>query len=338
MASFAEILSGLHGGKLAACLAPMAGVSDLSLRRSAHYFGASYVVSEMIDSRFYAARDGESQTKAQGAGLAGHVVQIAGCRPDLIAEAARQAEAQGAEAVDINMGCPAKSVVGGMGGSALMRDLDHATSIVRAARAAISVPLTLKMRLGWDDATRNAAELARRAEGEGVALVTVHGRTRCQFYKGQADWTAIRAVVSAVRIPVVANGDCTSLSDARAMLTASGAAGVMIGRGAIGRPWLVGDIAHALATGRSRALPSTMARRDCAIAQYHELLSLHGRERGIRHARKHLAGYATHAGFPAGTPQHQALVTETDPNRVVDHLTRIFDTRMFDDTPLRAAA
>ena len=300
----------------------MSGVTDLGMRRAAERHGASFVVSEMVDAESYAAGDAANAVKAEGRGIACHIVQIAGCRPAGLAEAARRAEAGGAAVIDINMGCPAKKVVGGLAGSALMRDLDHAVALVRATVAAVSVPVTVKMRLGWDDATRNAPELARRAEAEGVAMIAVHGRTRCQFYKGAADWSAIRAVKAAVTIPVVANGDCTSLADARAMLTRSGADGIMIGRAAIGRPWLVGEIAAGL-VGRSAT--ETVSRRESAIAHYETLLSLMGRERGLRHARKHLAGYALHAGVPADRTRHQDLVTCDDPDRVLAMLASLFD-------------
>ena len=331
MNEFASKLGKLKSGVKGAFLAPMSGISDISLRRAAHHFGATLVVSEMVDSAFYATGDSCNRMKAEGDGLDCHVVQIAGCTPRLLAEAATFAEGQGAHAIDINMGCPAKKVVGGMAGSALMRDLDLATGLIRATLAAVSIPVTLKMRLGWDDATRNAADLARRAEQEGVSLITVHGRTRCQFYRGRADWPAIRTVVENVGIPVVANGDCGSLGDARAMLEQSGAAAVMIGRAAVGRPWLVGDIAFALAAGRTRPPPSASARRHCALTQYEALLSLYGTERGVRHARKHLAGYATHAGFSPETPEHAALVTESDPDQVISQLANLFG-EMADNT------
>jgi len=324
MAKFAQIVGGLKAGAPGAVLAPMAGISDLGMRRAAQKFGATLVVSEMVASRFYTRGDQDNRVKADGSGLACHVVQIAGCQGDAMAEAARQAEAAGADAVDINMGCPAKKVVGGLAGSALMRDLDQATGLIRAVVGAVSVPVTLKMRLGWDDTTRNAAELASRAEAEGVALVTVHGRTRCQFYEGRADWTAIRAVVDAVDIPVVANGDCASARDARTMLACSGAAAVMIGRAAVGQPWIVGEVAHALAHGSSKPPLDLSARRDCALEHYATLLTLYGAAHGVRHARKHLAGYATRAGHPAGTPRHSALVTETDPDLVLQQLDDLF--------------
>lgn len=311
----------------------MAGVTDLGMRRAAQQFGAAFVVSEMVDGGFLGAGDDASRKKAAATGHEGHVVQIAGCRPYLVAEAARAARDLGAEAIDLNMGCPARKVVGGLAGSALMRDLDAAVAIIRAAKGAVDVPVTVKMRLGWDDASRNAPELARRAETEGVAMVTVHGRTRCQFYKGEADWSAIRAVVDAVTIPVVANGDCTGVADARAMLARSGAAAVMIGRAAVGRPWLVGDVAHALATGGERVPPSPERRRDAARAHYDTLMSLFGRDQGVRHARKHLAGYAADAGLSSEDPAYRVLVTSEQPDQVLHLLDRIFL-----DPPQRLAA
>ncbi|WP_158811342.1 tRNA dihydrouridine synthase DusB [Beijerinckia sp. L45] len=312
-----------------AILAPMSGVTDIGMRRLAQRFGASMVVSEMVDSAFYAAGDAASAAKADGIGIDCHVVQIAGCQATHLAEAARLAQDQGAAIVDINMGCPAKKVVGGLAGSALMRDLDQATALIRATVKAVSVPVTLKMRLGWDESSLNAPELARRAEAEGVALVTVHGRTRCQFYKGQADWAAIRAVKGAVAIPVVANGDCHSVDDALMMLQRSGADAVMIGRAALGRPWLVGDIAHALATGEHRAAPSPADRQAAALEHYDLLLSLYGVDKGVRHARKHLAAYALHAGRNPTSDPVQALVTEDRPAKVRVLLAAVFD--MTDD-------
>ena len=315
----------------------MSGVSDLGMRRSAQRFGACLTITEMVDSDFYAAGERSSRVKADGAGILGHVVQIAGCDAATIAEAARLAEGEGAAMVDINMGCPAKKVVGGLAGSALMRDLDQATRLVRAVVGAVRVPVSLKMRLGWDHFTLNAPELARRAEVEGVAMLTVHGRTRCQFYKGTADWGAIRAVVDAVAIPVVANGDCVSASDARAMLARSGAAALMIGRAAVGRPWLVGAIGRALADGGEAKKPSAVERREAALAHYDSLLASFGVAQGVRHARKHLAGYAAHAGRGAGTAHHRALVTSDDPAFVRHRLAELF-TDETDDATVEMAA
>ncbi len=305
-------------------LAPMSGVTDLGMRRSAQDFGASAVVSEMVDSDFYATGSAASRVRADGQGIGEHIVQLAGCVPARMAEATRLAQAQGAAAIDINMGCPAKNVVGGQAGSALMRDIEAATAIIRAVVAAAAVPVMLKMRLGWDEASLTAPALARRAAAEGVALITVHGRTRCQFYKGRADWPAIRAVVDAVEVPVIANGDCIDAADARTMLRLSGAMGVMIGRAAIGRPWLVGQIAQALADGTDAEAVPAHLRRDAAIAHYDALLSLYGKAQGVRHARKHLAGYALHAGHAPRGHVHRALVTAEDPILVFRLLTAVF--------------
>ena len=309
-----------------AVLAPMSGVTDVGMRRIARRFGASLVVSEMVASDDYVRGDEETRMRAEGEGVSPHVVQIAGCDPHWMGEAARLAEASGAALVDINMGCPAKRVTGGYAGSALMRDLDHAIRLVQATVSAVSIPVTLKMRLGWDDASKNAPELACRAEAEGVALVTVHGRTRCQFYKGQADWPAIRAVRDAISIPLVANGDCATAQDARAMLAASGADGVMIGRAAVGRPWLVGEIADALAGRPVRAI-APAERADAALEHYETLLEIFGEASGLRHARKHLAAYAEHApgGLAGRTAERQRLVTSEDPREVKRLLAAFFD-------------
>ncbi len=330
MSIVAHVLGTARLGGPPVLLAPMSGITDVGMRRSAQNFGASGVVSEMVDSDHYTAGEAACRVRADGAGIACHVVQIAGCVPARVAEAARLAEAQGAAAIDINMGCPAKAVVGGQAGSALMRDLDRATALIRAAIGAVAVPVFVKMRLGWDGTNLSAAALARRAEAEGVAMVTVHGRTRCQFYKGRADWAAIRAVVDAVAIPVVANGDCADASDARTMLARSGAAAIMIGRAAVGRPWLVGQVARALANGSGEAGPcdagpSAGQRRDAAITHYETLLSLYGPGQGVRHARKHLAGYALHAGVASHDPLHRALVTADDHRQVPRLLAAVFE-------------
>jgi nifR3 family TIM-barrel protein len=245
-----------------------------------------------------------------------------------MAEAARMAEQAGADIIDINMGCPAKHVTGGQAGSALMRDLDHAQSLIAATLAAVSIPVTLKMRLGWDHASLNAPALARRAQMEGVAMITVHGRTRQQFYKGRADWAAIAAVRAATDLPLVANGDICSLEDARACLRQSGADALMIGRAAIGRPWLVGALSRALDGAGEIIVPPLHEQAAAALLHYEGLLESLGIENGTRHSRKHLAAYVDHLGeITSGfwADERRRLVTSLDPQVIRDVLRRFFD-------------
>lgn len=281
-------------------LAPMAGITDAPVRRMAVRYGAGLVVSEMLASEALLSGHAEMTLRAERAGAPLHAVQLAGNDPHWMAEAARMAEANGADIIDINMGCPAKRVTTGLAGSALLRDMPLATRILEAVRAAVRLPLTVKTRLGWDDGALIAPDLARTAERVGFSLVTIHGRTRCQFYTGTANWHAIRAVKEAVAIPVIANGDVTRHEQAPAILKASGADGVMIGRGAQGRPWFPGHVARFLDTGRIPPTPALDEQRDVLLELYDGWLGLYGRELGLRQARKHVGWALEAAGAQAG--------------------------------------
>ncbi|MGK8640141.1 tRNA dihydrouridine synthase DusB [Brucella anthropi] len=314
-------------------LAPMSGVSDLPFRRRAAEAGAGMVVSEMVASAELCNRHKESLLRLSGEGLGTHVVQLAGREAHWMGEAARIAEGEGADIIDINMGCPAKKVTGGYSGSALMRDLDHAMTLVEATVNAVRVPVTLKMRLGWDEKSINAPELARRAEGAGIAMVAVHGRTRCQFYEGKADWNAIHAVRDAIRIPLIANGDVACRPDAEEILRRSGADAVMVGRASYGQPWLAGAIA-----GSDLAPQSRSEILHYIIKHYEDMLEHYGNTTGIRHSRKHLGWYLDRHAGAACTPIEKAeVMTLTDRKAVLDALRRIF-MREVPETALKEVA
>lgn len=303
-------------------LAPMSGVTDLPFRRLVKSYGAGLVVSEMIASQ---AMIRETRRTMQ---MATHTpeeapmaVQLAGCVPEVVAEAAKLNADRGAAIIDINMGCPVKKVVNGQAGSALMRDVKRAGEILKAAVDAVNLPVTLKMRTGWDDASRNAPELARVAEDCGIQMITVHGRTRCQMYRGEADWDFIAEVKAAVTLPVIANGDINSFDDVDRAISASGADGVMIGRGTYGRPWFVRDVIHYLSTGERRSPPPLSEQLDVITAHYEAMLSHYGTDVGLKVARKHLGWYTK--GLPSSAGLRSHINRLDDPERVLASL-RVF--------------
>jgi tRNA-dihydrouridine synthase B len=312
-------------------LAPMSGITDAPFRRLAAVLGAGLVVSEMTASEDLVNGRPMSRLRCEATGIGSHVVQLAGCEVRWMAEGARIAEAAGAEIIDINMGCPARHVTGGQSGSALMRDLDHAVRLIEATISAVKVPVTLKMRLGWDDRSLNAPELARRAEAAGVQLISVHGRTRCQFYKGEADWIAVRAVRDAIRIPLVVNGDITSFEKAVSALQMSGADALMIGRGAQGQPWLPGQIGRRIETGVEESVPSLAEQLGYIRVLYDDVCSHYGSRVGLRHARKHLGWALEIAARSSRAPAvrlktwRDKILTSDDPQRVRRSLEDAFD-------------
>lgn len=324
-----------------AVLAPMTGVSDLPFRKLVKSFGAPLVVSEMIASKavILETKNAERMTRFEPTERP-FAVQLAGCEPEVMAEAARLNEARGADIIDINFGCPVKKVVNGMAGSALMREEGLAMRILEATAKAVKIPVTLKMRMGWDHSSLNAAKLAKAAEDVGIQMITIHGRTRCQMYKGSADWEFVRTVKDAVKLPVIVNGDITDMQRVDSALEQSGANGVMIGRGSYGRPWIVAQ-ANAHLQGKYLAEPSLAEQRDIVMAHYEDMLSFYGIEAGIRIARKHIGWYAS--GLPNSAEFRFQVNSSLDPKQV-SSLIAEFYTKMHDcgitcraDSPTDAA-
>jgi len=297
-------------------LAPLAGITDLPFRQLVASFGAGWVVSEMVASQDMVQAKPSVRDRAElGYDQSATAVQLAGRDAYWMAEAARMVAGNGAAVIDINMGCPAKKVTGGLSGSALLRTPDHALRLIEAVVNAVDIPVTLKTRLGWDDCSLNAADVARRAQDAGIALVTIHGRTRCQFYKGSADWAAIRRVRDAVSIPVIANGDITDSATAQAAMEQSGADGVMVGRGAQGRPWLLAQICADLYGTPAPIVPKGPSFSGMVSSHYEAMLMFYGSDLGLRVARKHLGWYMDVAGTPRDL--RGSVLTSTDPANVL---------------------
>lgn len=305
-------------------LAPLSGVTDEPMRRRALRHGAGMVVSEMVASGELARGRAESERRIRRPDVETHVVQLAGRDAHWMAEGARIATGEGADIIDINMGCPAKKVTGGYCGSALMREPDHALSLIEAVVDVVDVPVTVKMRLGWDAESLNAPAIAARAVAAGVCMITVHGRTREQFYKGKANWEAIRAVKDAISVPLVVNGDIADTATARRALMLSGADAVMVGRGHYGAPWAGARIVEASGGSPARAIPGKSELADYVVAHYEDMLTLYGTGQGLRHARKHLGWYLDRHAPHTDPSMRTAIMTGLDPRAVMSSLREAF--------------